>query len=288
MSIGAPSAERRRPAPAANQASGAAPPLARGLTFQNVSKAFVRRGSTEPFIAVRDVNLEIESGRFICLIGPSGSGKSTLLNMTAGLFHPSRGKVFYDGAEITGVNTRVGYITQADNLLAWRTLEENVGVALEIQGVGKSERRDRIAKVLDQVGLTGFEKSYPSQLSGGMRKRATLARTLIYSPETLLMDEPFGALDAMLKSQLQAELLRLWEADRKTVLFVTHDLDEAILLADEIVVFGTNPGRIVHRETVTFERPRDLVEIRNTPEFAQVWQRLWNIIELGQRKGDAS
>jgi len=287
MTIGAPSAEKHRTSPA-----GATPaeeaPLADGLTFQNVSKAFVRRGSREPFIAVRDVNLEIETGRFICLIGPSGSGKSTLLNMTAGLFHPSRGKVFYNGQEIKGVNTRVGYITQADNLLSWRTLEENVGVALEIQGVSKSERRTRVAQVLGQVGLTGFEKSYPSQLSGGMRKRATLARTLIYSPETLLMDEPFGALDAMLKSQLQTELLRLWEADRKTVLFVTHDLDEAILLADEIVVFGTNPGRIVHRETVTFERPRDLIEIRNSPGFAQVWQRLWHIIEESQPNGATS
>jgi sulfonate transport system ATP-binding protein len=281
MSVGAASAEQRRAAGAGDR-----PPVERGLSFQNVSKAFVRRGSTEPFIAVRDVNLDIEAGRFVCLIGPSGSGKSTLLNMTSGLFQPSRGRVFYNGAEITRVNTDVGYITQADNLLSWRTLEDNVGVALEIQGVPRRARRARIAEVLEKVGLVGFEKSYPAQLSGGMRKRATLARTLIYSPETLLMDEPFGALDAMLKSQLQAELLRLWETDRKTVLFVTHDLDEAILLADEIVVFGTNPGRIVHREEVTFQRPRDLVAIRNTPEFAQVWQRLWSIIEDGKLKGD--
>jgi NitT/TauT family transport system ATP-binding protein len=136
--------------------------------------------------------------------------------------------------------------------------------------------------MIEIVGLKGFEKSFPAQLSGGMRKRATLARTLIYAPDTLLMDEPFGALDAMLKSTMQTELLRLWERDRKTVLFVTHDLDEAIMLADTIVVFGTNPGRVVHVENVTFKRPRDLVAIRQTPDFGVVWRRLWDIIEAGE------
>jgi NitT/TauT family transport system ATP-binding protein len=136
-----------------------------------------------------------------------------------------------------------------------------------------------LADVIEKVGLSGFEKHYPSQLSGGMRKRATLARTLVYSPDTLLMDEPFGALDAMLKNTMQNDLLKIWERDRKTVLFVTHDLDEAILLADDVVVFGTNPGRIVHVEHVAFDRPRSLTEIRRTPEFAEVWNRLWSLIE---------
>jgi ABC-type nitrate/sulfonate/bicarbonate transport system, ATPase component len=250
-----------------------------GLRFEGVSKAFTAHGDRAPFVAVRDINLTIEAGRFVCLIGPSGSGKSTLLNMAAGLFPPTAGTVYYDGVPLRGVNTRVGYITQQDNLLPWRTLEDNVGIALEIQKVPRHERRRRVAETLELVGLTGFEKHYPSQLSGGMRKRATLARTLIYSPDTLLLDEPFGALDAMLKNSLQTELLRLWERDRKTVLFVTHDLDEAILLADEIVVFATNPGRIIHIEQVTFERPRRLTDIRRNPDFTEVWERLWTLIE---------
>lgn len=260
------------------------PPVPGGISFRDVSKAFVSPSSSEAFVAVQGVTLDVERGKFVCLIGPSGSGKSTLLNMVAGLFQPSDGTVYYDAAPVTTVNTRVGYITQQDNLLAWRTLEQNVSVALEVQHVPKREREEMVRKMIDLVGLTSFEKSFPGQLSGGMRKRATLARTLIYAPETLLMDEPFGALDAMLKNTMQTELLRLWERDRKTVLFVTHDLDEAILLADTIVVFGTNPGRIVHVENVAFERPRDLVSIRQTPEFTVVWRRLWDIIEAGQRK----
>ncbi|MGO4384437.1 ABC transporter ATP-binding protein [Specibacter sp. RAF43] len=259
--------------------------VAKGISFRDVSKAFLARGDTgsKHFIAVKDVNLDVEAGRFVCLLGPSGSGKSTLLNMAAGLFAPSRGTVYYDGEPVQQVNTKVGYITQQDNLLAWRTLEDNIAIALEIQGISGKEKRDRVAEVIARVGLSGFENHYPSQLSGGMRKRATLARTLIYSPETLLMDEPFGALDAMLKNTMQTDLLRLWEQDRKTVLFVTHDLDEAILLADQIVVFGTNPGRIVHIEDISFERPRSLVQIRQTADFAKVWRRLWNIIEEGQQ-----
>jgi NitT/TauT family transport system ATP-binding protein len=262
-------------------------PVADGIGFRNVSKAFLSRSSAEPFVAVQGVDLDIEDGKFVCLIGPSGSGKSTLLNMVAGLFQPSAGTVYYRGEPVTKVNTKVGYITQHDNLLEWRTLEDNVALALEVQGVAKGERDERVQAVLDLVGLTGFEKSFPAQLSGGMRKRATLARTLIYAPETILMDEPFGALDAMLKNTMQTELLSLWERDRKTVLFVTHDLDEAILLADTIVVFGTNPGRIVHIEDVAFERPRDLLSIRQSPEFGDVWRRLWRIIEQGQAKPGA-
>jgi NitT/TauT family transport system ATP-binding protein len=255
------------------------PPLATGISFRGVSKAFTSQRDSTPFLAVRDVNLDVEPGRFVCLIGPSGSGKSTLLNMVAGLFRPTRGTVHQDGHRITKVNTRVGYITQQDNLLPWRTLQDNVALSLEIQGVKKSERANRVAHALEEVALTGFENHYPSQLSGGMRKRATLARTLVYSPDTLLMDEPFGALDAMMKNSLQEQLLSLWDRDRKTVLFVTHDLDEAILLADDIVVFGTHPGRIVHVENVKFPRPRTLAEIRRTPEFTSMWESLWSLIE---------
>jgi NitT/TauT family transport system ATP-binding protein len=250
-----------------------------GIRFEGVSKVFLSSSGKQQFVAVRDVNLDIEAGQFVCLIGPSGSGKSTLLNMAAGLFNPTRGTVYHDGLPVRAINTRVGYITQQDNLLPWRTLEDNVGIALEIAGSSRAERKRRVAETIELVGLVGFEKHYPSQLSGGMRKRATLARTLIYSPDTLLMDEPFGALDAMLKNSLQLELLRLWDRDRKTVLFVTHDLDEAILLSDEIVVFGTNPGRVIHVEKVNLPRPRNLTEIRGSRQFTEVWERLWSLIE---------
>ncbi|MFF5989437.1 ABC transporter ATP-binding protein [Prauserella flavalba] len=255
------------------------PPRRTGLSFRDVSKAFVAHGDRRPFLAVRDVNLDIPPGRFVCLVGPSGSGKSTLLNMAAGLFQPSTGAVYQDAERINTVNTRVGYITQQDNLLPWRNLRDNVALSLEIQGVGKRTRAERVARAIEQVALTGFEKHYPAQLSGGMRKRATLARTLVYSPDTLLMDEPFGALDAMMRNTVQEQLLRLWEQDRKTVLFVTHDLDEAILLADDIVVFGANPGRIVHVEHVDFPRPRTLADIRKSPEFTALWEGLWSLIE---------
>jgi len=272
------SVTKRGSARTASRMAGSEAP-ADGLRFEGVSKVFATAEGSKPFLAVHDVNLDVAAGRFVCLIGPSGSGKSTLLNMTAGLFNPTRGTVYHDGRPVREVNTRVGYITQQDNLLPWRTLEDNVAIALEIRGYSRAQRKQLVAETIEMVGLAGFEKHYPSQLSGGMRKRATLARTLIYSPDTLLLDEPFGALDAMLKNALQTELLRLWERDRKTVLFVTHDLDEAILLADEIVVFGTNPGRIIHIETVNFERPRSLTDIRRTPEFTEVWERLWALIE---------
>ena len=248
------------------------------FSFDGVSQYFLSKDNT-PYLAVQDINLEIRKGRFVCIIGPSGCGKSTLLNMAAGLLHPTRGSAAYRGEQITEVNTEVGYITQQDHLLPWRTIERNVGLALEIRGVAKSERSRRVKDILELVGLTRFAGHYPSQLSGGMRKRAALARVLIYEPDTLLMDEPFGALDAQLRTVMQRELLELWEEHKKTVLFVTHDLEEAILMADDIIVFGKDPGRIIHTETVTLPRPRDLTTIRHQPEFMAIWNRLWSLIE---------
>jgi NitT/TauT family transport system ATP-binding protein len=183
------------------------------------------------------------------------------------------------GKQIKSVNTSVGFITQHDNLLPWRTVERNVAIALEIQNVPKRERKERVAEVLELVGLTRFAKRYPAQLSGGMQKRASLARGLVYGPSTLLMDEPFGALDAQLRLTMQNELLSIWSRDRKTILFVTHDLDEAILLADQIVVFGTQPGRIIHTEAVNIKRPRDIIELRLDPEYGEIWERLWRLLE---------
>lgn len=257
------------------------------FTFKDVSQFFLGPDD-EPFLAVDGIQLRVPAGRFITIIGPSGCGKSTLLNMAAGLLRPTRGTVLHRGDPINGVNTTVGYLTQQDHLLPWRSVEKNVGLALEIQGVDGNERKRRVEEMLAVVGLEGFGKSYPAQLSGGMRKRAALARLLIYEPETLLMDEPFGALDAQLRLVLQAELLRLWESQKKTVLFVTHDLEEAILMADEIVVFGTKPGRIVHTETVDLPRPRDLAALRSDQRFTAIWKRLWSLIESQLPEDDSA
>lgn len=247
------------------------------LEFRGVSKAFAAGNTAKT--AVSDLNLTVERGRFVCLIGPSGCGKSTLLNMAAGLMEPSTGQVLYDGEPVTRINERTGYITQRDNLLPWRTLRRNLTLPLEIQGVPGRQARQRADEVMAAVGLDGYGDHYLWQLSGGMRKRATFARTYIYEPETLLMDEPFGALDAQRRLQLQTQVLDLWERDKKTVLFVTHDLEEAISLGDTVVVFGTNPGRIIWKEDIHFPRPRNLVDIRVDPEFHTVWKRLYSYLE---------
>lgn len=247
------------------------------LSFSKVSRVFL--SDDKPFLALHDVNLEVPRGKFVSLIGPSGCGKSTLLNLAAGLLRPTTGVVRYEGINVQGVNAKAGYITQRDNLLPWRTVRRNVEISLEIQRVPRSERAQRVDETLARVGLADFASHYPAQLSGGMRKRAGLARTLVYGPETLLMDEPFAALDAILRLAMQRDLMKMWEADGRTVLFVTHDLEEAILLSDYVVVFGIQPGRILHVEPVTLPRPRDLVELRATSEFNETWDRLWGMIE---------
>ena len=251
------------------------------IELQHVSVRFAV-GKSETFTALHDVNLTIRRGSFVSFIGPSGCGKSTMLNLISGLLPASEGRVLYDGEEVKEVNPRTGYITQRDLLLPWRTLEKNVSLALELRNVPAKERREQVDQMLERVGLKGFEKSYPAQLSGGMRKRAGLARTLIYRPQTLLMDEPFAAVDAILRVSLHEMLMQLWEREKITVLFVTHDLEEALLLSDQVIVFGTKPGRILHLEDVPFKRPRDLVASRSEVEFGKTWSRLWNFMGQGQ------
>jgi NitT/TauT family transport system ATP-binding protein len=272
----------------ANGANGSGTPAPSTIISVNgVHKEF--GDSRKPFIALGDVNLTIERGQFVCLVGPSGCGKSTLLNLIAGLDRPSSGHITYDGKRIDRVNSRVGYITQNDNLLPWRTLRKNVDLPLEIRHVPKAERAERSLEIIRRVGLEGFEDRFPAQLSGGMRKRVTLARTLVYDPETLLMDEPFGAVDAQMRMSLHADLLRIWERNRKTVIFVTHDLEEAMALGDRVVVMGTNPGRVLHSEQISFDRPRDVFSLRADPEFLEVQARLWDILGSELRRArDAS
>lgn len=254
------------------------------IAFAGVGKSF---GAIE---AVRSISLAVHAGEVVTLVGPSGCGKSTLLNMTAGLMAPTTGTVAYAGVPVKGINHRVGYMTQNDHLLPWRTIARNVEVALEIRGERKAARRRRVDELLSLVGLEGFEGHYPTQVSGGMRKRAALARLLAYDPETLLMDEPFGALDAQLRLSLQSELLALQRRLGKTVLFVTHDLDEAIALADRCVVFTGRPGTVRKVIETALPRERNLMELRFDDRFIELSHELWTTMapELRPRKAERS
>lgn len=246
------------------------------IEFSGVSKSFLARGKEVP--AVEDIDLTVAPGEFVALVGPSGSGKSTLLNMASGVLEPSGGQVRYDGQILAGLNRHVGYMTQKDTLFPWRTVFDNIALPLELacRNVPRSERRDRVNQMIELVGLAGFADHVPGELSGGMRKRVALARTIIYEPETLLMDEPFGALDAQLKLVMLDELQRLTRQRSITVMFVTHDLSEAISLADRIVVFSARPGRIRRVERVPLSRPRDVFRVRFQPEFNEMNEALWN------------
>ncbi len=245
----------------------------RRLTLERLYKVYVSRG--ESLLAVRDVSLKIEPGEFVTFLGPSGCGKSTVLNMLAGLESITDGSAHQGGRPITGVNTDVGYITQDDNLLPWRTLLDNVAFPLELRGVGKGERRERAHELLRSVGLAGFESAYPHELSGGMRKRGSIARTLLVDEPVILMDEPFGPLDAQTRLLLQDELLRLWSGSGKTIVFVTHDLVEAIALSDRIVIFTSTPGTIKSIHTIDIPRPRDVFHIYETDRFTELFDLLW-------------
>ncbi|MBR1142638.1 ABC transporter ATP-binding protein [Bradyrhizobium sp. AUGA SZCCT0431] len=245
------------------------------VELRGVGKTFVSRQASIDVLS--GVNLSLGDGEFVTIVGPSGSGKSTMLNLLAGLDHPSAGAVMCQGRRIQGVNTDIGYLTQHDCLLPWRTVEDNIAVPLEIRGLARSERMARVG--IAQVGLEGFERHYPNQLSGGMRKRAMLARTLIYDPPILLMDEPFGPLDAQLKLTMQAELLKLWSARRKTVVFITHDIVEAITLADRVVVLSARPSWIKLDEQIMIPRPREVHEVRFHPSFEEHYRRLWGALD---------
>jgi NitT/TauT family transport system ATP-binding protein len=255
------------------------------ISLRGAGKTFHARGKA--VVALEPVSLDIASEQFVAIVGPSGCGKSTILNLIAGLVRPSEGSVIYDGREVVGANTRVGYMTQKDTLLPWRTAESNVALALEldIRRRLRGERKQRVAQLIELVGLTGFEHHYPAELSGGMRKRAALARTLVYEPETLLMDEPFGALDAQLRLVMMNELQRITQLRKVTVVFVTHDLGEAIALADRVVVMSARPGRIRHVRDIPLPRPRNVFELRFTKEFASLHEALWEELKDEVAKG---
>ena len=245
------------------------------LWVDRVSKTFATPGGA--FQALAPVTLSIPPGRFVSLIGPSGCGKSTIFNIIAGLVEPSDGRIVIDGVDATGTIGRVGYMLQKDLLLPWRTVLDNVILGMEIQGALVAEARERALPLLQRYGLDGFEQLYPSSLSGGMRQRAALLRTLLLDTDVILLDEPFGALDAQTKLRMQEWLLQLWSDFGKTVIFVTHDIEEAIYLSDEVHVMGTRPGRIIETISVGIERPR-LRRATMLPEFLAAKERCLELL----------
>ncbi len=246
------------------------------IRFSDFGKNFGKGAKT--VVATRAINLDVLSGQFVTIVGPSGCGKSTLLNAVAGILPPTQGQVIYRGAPVHDVNRRVGYMTQSDHLLPWRKVAANIALPLEIQRKPKAVIAERVNELIKLVGLDGFSDSYLSQLSGGMRKRCALARVLAYDPETLLMDEPFSALDAQLRITMQTEVRDLCLRLGKTVLFVTHDIDEAIALGDICVVLSERPGTVREIITVNLPRDRDLRRLRSDPHYVETTEHVWALL----------
>ena len=246
------------------------------IEVRELAKAFQMGGKVMP--AVDRVSFTLKAGEFVALLGPSGCGKSTILNMIAGLIARTSGDIWIDGCPVEAgrVLPQVGYVFQRDTVFPWRTVARNIGYGLEIKGIPKAERAARVARMVGQARLDGFENAFPLTLSGGMRQRVSLMRTLIMEPQILLMDEPFGALDTHTKLEMHQIMLKLWERERQTVIFVTHDLSEALTLADRIILLSARPGRIKEDFTAPFARPRDAIRLRETPEYAQMFARIWH------------
>ena len=228
------------------------------------------------YVAVQDVNLTVADGEFLAIVGPTGCGKSTVLNAIAGLLKPSSGTVSIDGTPVKGVQNDIGYLFQQDALLPWKTAIENVELGLMFRGTGSEERREKSMTWLAKVGLRGFEHRYPHQLSGGQRKRVQMAQALITGPKVILMDEPFSALDIHTRHLMQNELLRLWQEERRAVVMITHDLEEAIALGDRVAILAAGPrSRVIESFPVDLERPRDVAEIKLDPRFMDLYRNIW-------------
>jgi len=230
--------------------------------------------------AMGPTTLSVRRGEFLAIVGPSGCGKSTLLNMVAGTLTPAEGTVRYKGAPVTAINHDVGYLTQKNFCLPWRTVENNVRLPLEFRKYPEEEIRARVARSIEKVGLKGFEGAYPKQLSGGMLQRVMIARTLAYSPDIYLLDEPFGSLDAQLRVRMHAELLKLWQETGATFVFVTHDLHEAITLADRVVVMSKRPGIPKLVVDIRLPRPRDVIDTQADPAFGAYFKQLWTALDV--------
>jgi NitT/TauT family transport system ATP-binding protein len=259
------------------------------LALEHVTCTFASREHPgDRYTAVRDTTLTVGEGEFVSVVGPTGCGKSTLLNVAAGLLAPSSGEVRVLGGPLTGINRSAGYMFQADSLMPWRSALDNVLAGLQFAGIDEHEAEARGNAWLSRVGLTGFARRFPHQLSGGMRKRVALAQMLILDPKILLMDEPFSALDVQTRQLMENELLELWSADRKSVLFITHDLEEAIALSDRVIVLSAGPEtHPIGEFVIDLPRPRDVNEIRMTPRFVEIHGDIWHAMKDEVLKGYA-
>ncbi len=259
------------------------------LALESITCTFVsREDPAQRYTAVRDTTLVVQPGEFVSVVGPTGCGKSTLLNVAAGLLQPSAGSVRVFGEPLQGVNTRAGYLFQTDALMPWRRALGNITAGLEFRGLEKKAAVEKGNDWLRRVGLAGFGDRYPHQLSGGMKKRVALAQTLILDPEILLMDEPFSALDVQTRQLMENELLELWSADRKSVVFITHDLEEAIALSDRVVVLSAGPEtRPIGAYAIDLPRPRDVAEIRLAPRYLELHAEIWRAMKAEVLKGYA-
>ena len=248
------------------------------LEAQHLHKSFENKRQGGVIEVLKDINISVASGEFLCIVGPSGCGKTTLLRIFAGLIPPSEGNVSCDGQPVSGPSGKVGFVFQSDNLMPWRTVMDNVALGPELHGEKRKTYRQRNEALLDLVGLSGFGDYYPHQLSGGMKQRVNLARALAVQPDVLLMDEPFAALDAQTREIMQDELLRIWRETKRTVVFITHQVDEAIFLADRVIVLAARPGRVQEIIPVDIARPRSL-EVKREAHFARIVDHIWHSIE---------
>jgi len=258
------------------------------IALRNATKRFPGTGG-RPHTAVRDLTFEVAAGEFVAVVGPTGCGKSTTLSLVSGLEPPSSGEVEVDGTPVRGIPDGVGYMFQSDAVLPWRSVLDNVAAGPRYRGLAKAEARQKATVWVERVGLAKFAGYYPHQLSGGMRKRVALAQTLVNEPRIMLMDEPFSALDVQTRALMQDELLRLWSGSGAAVIFVTHDLDEAIALADKVVVLTTGPATVKDVFEIPLERPRKVEELRLTEEFrklyADIWESLRSEVDKAREKG---
>ncbi|CAM4465929.1 ABC transporter ATP-binding protein [Paenibacillus phoenicis] len=243
------------------------------IELRNITKEYENVDGEQTY-ALHNINLTVQDGEFVCVLGPSGCGKSTLLEITAGLLKQTSGEVLLDQVPQSGTSRNIGVVFQDSALFPWRSIRRNIEFGLEISGMSRAERRDRVQRTIELVGLKGFENKYPHQLSGGMRQRAGLARTLVADPGVILMDEPFSAVDHLTRITLQDEIIRIWEQEKKTVFFITHDVAEAVYLATRVVLLSPRPGRIQQIFDVPFDRPRN----RNDMELLNIVEKIYMAI----------
>jgi NitT/TauT family transport system ATP-binding protein len=256
------------------------------LSFNDIRQEFPAPGGGSGIRVIDGISLDVGSGKFVAVIGPSGCGKSTLLQMAAGLLAPTRGMVRHRGHAIKAVNRQVGFVPQQAQLFPWKTLSENVELPLLLRGIAAAERRQRVASALEAVGLTGFEHYFPNQLSGGMQKRGSIARTLVYRPDVILMDEPFGALDAQTRMVMQDDLQMLSRDAGATILFVTHDITEAVLLADHVAIMSQRPAKLLATIAIDLPRPRNVFEPFKNVGFDAAYDAVWTVFrsQIGIRQ----